>query len=434
MSYFPNYESADRLKGDKIAKLLRGSWRTSVVDKIAGDTDLRSVAPRLFQSSCGPLVWWRLRDTSFANNGTLHRFQEAYRLSRLSARIHEQEICHIFARLRDAGIDPVLVKGWAIGRKYPEPALRPYGDIDICVRPDQYEDAKRALEYFEGLDGHYFDLHQGIDSVGRGNLERPVSEARALARATLQLGLLRSKDALPHGRASDTWDDVFARTQLVPLGDAPSSLEEGNGARVAHTMVRVLSDEDHLRVLCHHFLLSGAWRPLWLVDVAVALETASEDFNWDICLGRNPIHANWVKCVVALARELLRAEVRSQRSEISPDSRLLTHVSPQWLTAAVLRQWGRSQNPSTVKGTLPTLMKLRSQPRELIREIYARWDHPIRSTASLNGRFNNWPRAPYQVIDQLKRVRAELPKQVRIIWKATRGSGSQFTIRNPQFD
>ena len=91
----------------------------------------------------------------------------------------------------------------------------------------------------------------------------------------------------PH--RSNTWDKVFARTQLVPLNDI---------------QVRVLSDEDHLRVLCHHFLLSGAWRPLWLVDVAVALATASEDFDWNTCLGPDPIHANWVKvtdCVNCVA-------------------------------------------------------------------------------------------------------------------------------------
>src|SRR5439155_20690173 len=111
---------------------------------------------------------------------------------------------------------------------------------------------------------------------------------------------------------SNTWDEVFARTKLVSIGDAPSPLGEGNGVRVARAMVRVLCDEDHLRVLCHHFLLSGAWRPLWLVDVAVALETVSQDFDWNICLGPNPIHANWIKVTVALVQQLLGAGVRGK--------------------------------------------------------------------------------------------------------------------------
>src|SRR2546423_3706275 len=114
VSYFSNYESADQLKGDAIAKLLRGSWRTSAVDNVASEIELRSIAPQLLHSSCGPLVWWGLRDTARARTDSLREFQEAYRLSRLSARIHEQEICNIFARLLDAGIEPVLVKGWAI--------------------------------------------------------------------------------------------------------------------------------------------------------------------------------------------------------------------------------------------------------------------------------------------------------------------------------
>jgi hypothetical protein len=77
---------------------------------------------------------------------------------------------------------------------------------------------------------------------------------------------------------SDTWDELFARSQLVPLGDS---------------QIRILGDEDHLRIICLHLLRSGAWRPLWLCDVAVALETLSPDFDWDICLGRDPRQADW---------------------------------------------------------------------------------------------------------------------------------------------
>ncbi len=37
--------------------------------------------------------------------------------------------------------------------------------------------------------------------------------------------------------------------------------------------VRVPGLEDHLGILCLHLLHHGAFRPLWLCDIAAALET-----------------------------------------------------------------------------------------------------------------------------------------------------------------
>ncbi len=386
-------------RGTGVAELLSGSWRKSPLP-FANIQGIEGIQRVIFHSGCAGLAWWRVRETPVADTELGQQFHAAYRRYRLSARVHENEIANIFARLRDAGIEPVLVKGWAIARRYPDPGLRPYGDIDICVRPDQYEDAQAALKYFESVDGHYVDLHQGIDSVGRGNVEKRLR----IANRELRSGKRRRKTdgSGVTGRRSPVsrWHEIFARTQLVPLNDIH---------------VRVLSDEDHLRVLCHHFLLSGAWRPLSLVDIAVMIENANCESR--IAKPEQAVRAkrdeNWTNAVVALAQDLLGANPQFGIR----DSQFAIRNLPAWLKPAVLRQWGRCQNPSTQRGTLPTLMKLRSQPREMFREIYARWDHPIRSTAALEGRFNTWPRAPYQVIDHLMRMRAELPKQLRIVFR-----------------
>lgn len=406
--------------GLQVATWLRGSWRAQP-PMLTDERSLRETLPLLCRGGAAGLTWWRVRNSALADSPIADELRAAYRQFRLSARIHEQEICDIFTRLREFDIEPVLIKGWAIARRYPDAALRPYGDIDICVRPDQFQAAIDAVKYFENRDSHYVDLHQGFDSVGHHALN---SKPRA------------------GDRQQASWDDVFKRTTLVALGNH---------------QIRIVSEEDHLRILCQHFLRSGGWRPLSLVDIALALETARADFDWDICLGRNPIHANWVKCVVGLAEQLLGAEVRGQRSEVSTESgrrpttddrRALswsafdrpntqhptTYTLPRWLAPAVLRQWGRCQNPSTVQGTLPTLLDLRSHPRELLREIHARWDNPIRSTARLRGAYNGWPRAPYQILEIVQRMRAEVPKQLLTILETTRECDSQFAIRNPQFD
>src|SRR5438067_1230227 len=169
-------------KGAMIVTLLRQSWREHSSPPQLSEEEISSLRRIIFHSGVTALAWWRFRESPLAETSLGHELHEAYRRFRLSARVHEQEICNIFARLRDFGIEPVLVKGWAIARRYPDPALRPYGDIDICVRPDQYEDAKTVLKYFESVDGHYVDLHEGIDSVGRGNLDNGLGIAsRSLA-------------------------------------------------------------------------------------------------------------------------------------------------------------------------------------------------------------------------------------------------------------
>jgi hypothetical protein len=178
------------------------------------------------------------------------------------------------------------------------------------------------------------------------------------------------------------WTDLFERSQLVPLGDQ---------------QIRILGDEDHLRILCLHLLRSGAWRPLWLCDVALALETLANDFNWDICLGRDQRQAEWVSSTIGLAQELLGAnkkfEFRNSQSEI-----------PGWLAPAVLQQWGRERDPSERATVLPELIWKTRGVRKAFSEFHSRWDNPVRATARTGGRFNNWPRWPYQLLESVLRL------------------------------
>lgn len=50
-------------------------------------------------------------------------------------------ISRLVALFREAGIDPVLLKGQGVALNYPEPMLRECGDIDLYVGPEQYESA-----------------------------------------------------------------------------------------------------------------------------------------------------------------------------------------------------------------------------------------------------------------------------------------------------
>lgn len=315
----------------------------------------------LNQTGDAALMWWRIRHSLLATTAIGQQLNEGYKLLRLASLIHEREIKHIVSLLRAEKIEPVLVKGWAIARFYPEKALRPYGDIDLCVRPDQFEQTTAALKCLENIDGHYVDLHSGFAKL-----------------------------------TSESWNELLGRSQLVDLGEEK---------------IRVLSDEDHLRVLCLHLLRSGAWRPLWLCDVALAVESRTPAFDWERCLGIDRRQANWVACTIALAHHLLGVKI-----DDTPIAERAKHL-PHWLVSAALRQWSRCRNPDAVGMALPTLRKNIAAPKRFFSEIYARWDNPVRSTAALRRQFNNWPRLPHQFVDNIIRARAEVPKQLISIYR-----------------
>ena len=52
-----------------------------------------------------------------------------------------RNISRLVTLFREAGIDPVLLKGQGIALNYPEPMLRECGDIDLYVGQEQYESA-----------------------------------------------------------------------------------------------------------------------------------------------------------------------------------------------------------------------------------------------------------------------------------------------------
>ena len=136
--------------GRRVADLLAGAWRGSAQTADGNlrlsAAELTEIVPLLCESGAGALAWWQIRNTQLASTAPGQELQEVYRLFRLSALIHEREIAHVLSLLRAEGIEPVLIKGWAIARLYPEPGLRPYGDIDLCIRPDQLAQASAALK------------------------------------------------------------------------------------------------------------------------------------------------------------------------------------------------------------------------------------------------------------------------------------------------
>jgi len=342
-------EAAREPFGRLLARSLSGAWRgePSAVD--FSQVELQKVTPHLLRSGAAPLGWRRVRDSVLQESAAALSLRQAYRLTTLRSMISDSRIKTVFQLLRSADVEPILIKGWGVAQYYPERGLRPYGDIDVCVRADQYRTAASALA---GLPRRQYrvDLHQGFEKFGDENFE-----------------------------------ELFSRSQLERLDEVD---------------VRVPSREDHFRLVCFHLLREGAWRPLWLCDVAAMLEARQADFDWKLCLNSKR-GTQAVACAVALAHSLFEANT----SDI-PDAARLKQF-PDWLIRTVMSEWDSLVPSMSHRHSRPMLMHLR-RPTRLLQALRHRWPNPIEATITMKGRINEWPRLPLQIGNCLYRTKAFL--------------------------
>jgi len=339
-----------------LAAALAGSWRASPPEPELSGGELARIVPLLVGSGAAALAWWKVRNSSLQDCEAAEALRQTYRGQALQSALQEWEVGHVFALLRSADVEPVLLKGRAAAMLYPERSLRPPGDIDLCVRPERYEAARAAL-------------------WGPGRVGTSVTDLR------------HDGDALS---GAGGWDAFYARTRLMDL----------NGAEV-----RVLGREDQLRFLCLHLLRHSAYRPLWLCDVAAALESAPPDFDWEVALGEGGLMRNRVVCVLDLACRLLGA-----RREGTPEEARAVRAPP-WLVAEVLRQWERPTTADHLPRE-PMAVSLRN-PARALPALLSRWPDPIRAFVGLNRPFDERARLPGQLKFYVVRSAAFLSRPLR---------------------
>jgi hypothetical protein len=331
-----------------VASVLKGAWRRYPPPIDISAEELEMVAPLLLGSGAGALGWWRVRQSELSQTPAALQLQEAYRLHSLQSALHEAQIKEVITLFRSVGVTPVLVKGWSVARLYPEMGLRPYGDIDLCFKPEQFQTAEAVLKKQEGK-RYDLDLHRGFAKL----------------------------DAL-------SVEELLARSKTLMLGKIE---------------VQVLGFEDQLRILCTHLLRHSAWRPLWLCDIAVAVESLPPDFDWDRFLGKDPLQSDWIACAVGLAHQLLGVCV--DHTPVAMRAKNL----PSWLVPHVLKNWNRPfpdyYPPLSYTRPLATYLR---DPRGLVSTLIMRWPDPIEATIRLKGPFNEFPRLPYQIGNLLSRV------------------------------
>lgn len=339
---------------DVLAEVLAGSWRPEPPRLLRSSAlDLARVLPLLAGSGAAALAWWKLRRSGLRESEPCELLRRHYRTQALQSALQEREVEYVFKQLRAARVEPVLLKGLAAASLYPERALRPPGDIDLCVRPEQYGAAAAAV-WARGREGRALvDLrHDEFALLGAGGLE-----------------------------------GLYERSRLVTLNESE---------------IRVLGREDLLRFLCIHLLRHSGYRPVWLCDVAAAFESAPPGFDWEVALGDDPLKRNWVGCVLDLARRLLGArnghaprEVRAARA-------------PDWLVREVLRQW---ESPCTAEHLPRELMAVSlRRPSRALPALLERWPNPLEASVRLRLRLDGRPGLPRQLKAYLLRSAAFLKK------------------------
>jgi len=322
-----------------VARILARSWRATITPlDVSGleDTQLEEAVRILNSSGSGALGLNSLDETELFSEEARTGVRNLHRYYAITNAVHEEAIIAAFALLRERGIEPLLVKGWVIGRMYPDSSRRPFGDLDICVKHHQFEAAKTAFKAAP-IPGADIDLHSGFSKFYE------VID-----------------------------DEIWERSRLVDLKGA---------------QIRVPAEEDHFRHVCLHFLRHGGKRTIWACDICVAIEMRSADFDWQLALGNSELQRHWVGTAVALAAGLLDCDTTG----VSPDIQL--NSLPQWVRDTVLRAWGRPFHFP------PPLSSAAGSLSALLREIPKHWPNKIEATVNFNRSFGSKPRFIFQLTD-----------------------------------
>ena len=326
-----------------------------------------------------PLIWPRIRHVLESTHaGTAKALQASYHETVLdNKRFRPQLLADLALILEQGGIQPLTFKGWSLARYYNPPAQRPLGDIDLCVPTGRYADAANLIAT------HSVHARSTSNQPGDKSTTLMLEESR-----TGRMGII------------DLQTDL-ARFRLEPLAEV---FERSQCVEVAGRKLRIPCPEDHLRLLCLHFLEHGGCRPVWLCDVGAMLEAETDGFDWDLCLGDDPVTTHWICIVIALAQKLLGAKIGSVPKEIR-ETKL-----PTWLIPTILRQW--SKPLSAYKAPELFSNVLRGAPNKIGSAVFARWPDPIAARFQAGALYDERPGWPHQAAYFLQKGRAFAGKAI----------------------
>ncbi|QQS41958.1 MAG: hypothetical protein IPM63_03155 [Acidobacteriota bacterium] len=260
----------------------------------------------------------------------------AERVTVLLDKVHEHYLVTLFSELNDLRLRAVLIKGWAATRNYPDDARRSPGDIDLLVEPSMAESEEILKITANPKKFGAIDLHAGP----------------------------RHLDTL-------RFEELFERSRTVDLEGVP---------------IRILCPEDHLRVMCVHWLTDGGEKKERLWDIYWAVKNRPSSFNWEKCLGVvSGRRRRWIVCTVGLAHRHLGLEIDDL--PFAEEAKAL----PAWFTRAVEVRWEKGVPHVPLSQSLDSIRQLSQQLRKRLPPS------PVMATIGMEGSFDAPTRAHYQI-------------------------------------
>jgi hypothetical protein len=211
--------------------------------------------------------------------------------------VHLRQLAGVVDALRSAGIEPLLLKGYALAELvYPDPVTRPSHDLDVLLRPDQVLPACQALAQI----GCTLPDQASVDVQLAYAYDLPVVLPPMAGLATV---LELHWDLAPRGLFNLDLDLWRARAEVFDLAGQPA---------------RRFSPEDMLLHLALHMRKHRYVGLRWLCDVAELLRrfagpAAPRPLDWEYVIGAARAAGLTVLLYtgLVLARRLLDAPVAS---------------------------------------------------------------------------------------------------------------------------
>lgn len=281
---------------------------------------------------------------------TLNQPEMEHRFKLLHYKVQSQRLAKSWTKFEESGFKPILIKGWAAAQLYPNPYERQYTDIDLIFAPEEFEKAEEFLKKTP-MDTA-IDLHKGA----------------------------RHLDSLP-------FNDLYANSVFVDCDNTP---------------IRILREEDHLRVLCIHWLNDGGADKQRLSDIYYGISDRSKTFDWQRFLEAiSKKRRRWIICAIGLAHKYL--DLKLEDTPIAEEAKNL----PKWLVKAVEKEWVSEVRLTPLQHVIHDREKFWQQIKKRMPP------NPIQATIEMEGSFDKIPRFYYQFADVFLRLPASVDKYIK---------------------
>lgn len=262
--------------------------------------------------------------------------------AKIKRKADEAKAAKAFQLFRAAGIEPILIKGLAAAANYPAEQFRDSIDLDLAVPHQRLDEGWKVVASPEA-NGLAIDLHDE----------------------------LRHLDTLP-------WTVLFSRSGEVQV--------EGGS-------IRLLAPEDHLRVLCVHWLTDGGSNYSRLNDIRFAIENRSDDFDWETVIRDVPDRwRRWLSCAIGIAGRTFDIDLKGTPFADAVDT------LPAWFLRTVENEWASETKFRSLASSATDWTSFRKQLKKRFPP------NPITATILMNGSLDARTRVFYQIGTTVRRA------------------------------